>query len=100
MSRRSLFGGLLMVLIVLGGGFARAQKSQPATSEHEPATINPFGLTKEFLDAIRDIEDRTVAVAEDFPDDLYNTYRPKGNADVRTAAQILLHIAEQNQSAA
>jgi hypothetical protein len=31
---------------------------------------------------------------------LYNTYRPKGDPDVRTAAQILLHIAEQNYSAA
>jgi hypothetical protein len=47
---------------------------------------------------IEDIEKRTLDIAEDFPDDLYNTYRPKGNQDVRTAAEILLHIAEQNYS--
>ncbi|PYX68695.1 MAG: hypothetical protein DMG72_22590, partial [Acidobacteria bacterium] len=62
--------------------------------------ISASDLTKPVLKEIQDIEERTVAIAEDFPDELYNTYRPKGDPDVRTAAEILLHIAEQNESAA
>jgi hypothetical protein len=62
--------------------------------------ISASDLTKPVLKEIQDIEERTVAIAEDFPDELYNTYRPKRDPDVRTAAEILLHIAEQNESAA
>ena len=41
-------------------------------------------LTRPVLKEIQEIKERTVAIAEDFPDDLYNTYRPKGNPDVRS----------------
>ncbi len=100
MSKRSLLSGLLVILVAMGSEFARAQKSSLATSEQKTLVINTSDLTKPVLKEIQDIEGRMVAIAGDFPDDLYNTYRPKGDPDVRTAAQILLHIAEQNYSAA
>jgi hypothetical protein len=57
-------------------------------------------VTKAILGEIQGLEKRVGAIAEDFPEDLYNTYRPKGSEDVRTAAEILLHIAQQNASVA
>ena len=95
MSKRSLLIGLLVVAVSVGGEFAPAQQSPAATKSPITSTSD---LTKAVLKEIQDIEERTVAIAEDFPDDLYNTYRPKGNEDVRTAAEILLHIAEQNSA--
>src|SRR6266481_3799908 len=97
MSKRSLLIGLLVVAVSVGGEFAPAQ--QPPAATKSPIT-STSGLTKAVLKEIQDIEERTVAIAEDFPDQLYSTYRPKGDPDVRTAAEILLHIAEQNESAA
>ncbi len=95
MSKRSLLIGLLVVAVSLGGEFAPAKQSPTATKSPITSTSD---LTKAILKEIQDIEERTVAIAEDFPDDLYNTYRPKGDEDVRTAAEILLHIAEQNSA--
>jgi hypothetical protein len=100
MSRRSLLRGLLVIVVAMGSAFVRGQKSPPETSQQNASIISASDLTKPALKAIQDIEERTVAIAEDFPDALYNTYRPKGDPDVRTAAEILLHIAEQNESAA
>ena len=37
-------------------------------------------------------------IAEDFPEEHYNTYRPTGDEDSRTAAEILLHVAFTNTS--
>ena len=93
-----LLSGLLVIALSLGMHFARAQNSSATKSNEKTLTLSSSDLTGPILKEIQDIEDRTVAIAEDFPDDLYNTYRPKGNPDVRTAAEILLHIAEQNQS--
>jgi len=95
MSKRSLLIGLLVVAVSVGGEFAPAQQSPAATKSPITSTSD---LTKAVLKEIQDIEERTVAIAEDFPDNLYNSYRPKGDQDVRTAAEILLHIAEQNYS--
>ena len=95
---RSLLMVLLMLAISTGSEAAGAQKARATKSEAKPSTISVLDLTTPVLKEIQDIEERTVAVAEDFPDDLYNSYRPKENPDVRTAAEILLHIAEQNQS--
>ena len=100
MNGRSLLRGLLVIMVATGSMFARAQKSPRETSEQHASMLGASDLTRPVLKEIQDIEERTVAIAEDFPDDLYNTYRPKGNPDVRTAAEILLHIAEQNESAA
>jgi len=95
MSKRTLLIGVLVVAVSLGGEFAPAKQSPTATKSPITSTSD---LTKAILKEIQDIEERTVAIAEDFPDDLYNTYRPKGDEDVRTAAEILLHIAEQNSA--
>lgn len=100
MTQKSAVSGLLGITIVLVGGFVEAQQPGTATSERESAASNAPEFMSAVLETIQDIEDRTVAVAQDFPDDLYSTYRPKNNEDVRTVAQILLHVAEQNQSAA
>src|SRR5216683_7503819 len=94
MSKRSLLIGLLVVAVSVGGEFAPAQQSPAATKSPITSTSD---LTKAVLKEIQDIE-KTVAIAEDFPDNLYNSYRPKGDQDVRTAAEILLHVAEQNYS--
>src|SRR5437867_11255607 len=100
MNKRSLLRGLLVIVVAMGSTFARAQKSPCETSGRHASMLGASDLTRPVLKEIQDIEERTVAIAEDFPDDLYNTYRPKGNPDVRTAAEILLQIAEQNESAA
>src|SRR6266849_238869 len=95
MNKRKLLSGLLVMVVVLGAHRARAQRAPKATSDEKSSTISTSDLTKAVLKEIQDIEERTVAIAEDFPGDLYNSYRPKGDQDVRTAAEILLHIAEQ-----
>ncbi len=100
MNWRSLLRGLLVIVVAMGSTFARDQKSLRGMSEQHTSMISASDVTKPVLKEIQDIEWRTVAIAEDFPDELYNTYRPKGDPDVRTAAEILLHIAEQNESAA
>jgi hypothetical protein len=97
MTNRSLLSALLAIAVVLGGGLVRAQ-SAPAP-DLKPATANSHAdqLTEPVLERIRNIREKMVAIAEDFPDDLYNTYRPKGNQDVRTAGEILLHVAGVNR---
>ena len=106
MSNRTLLRGLLLVTVALGGDLARAQecsvvtsgqKSAVSTSKETQSAITPE-VTTEVLKEIQDIEQRVVAISEDFPDQLYNTYRPQGNTEVRTAAEILMHIAEQNSA--
>src|SRR5438128_7607592 len=98
MTKRSL-SYLLVVVAVMGAAFARAQTSPPGAPDLKPATASsrPSQLSGPLLARIENIEQKMVAVAEDFPDDLYNTYRPKGNVDVRTAAEILLHVAGVNR---
>ena len=98
--KRTVLGVLLAVALGSGAGSARAQKSPAAAREPEVPSISGPQLATEVLKAIEDVEKRTVEVVEDFPDNLYNTYRPQGNPEVRTAAEILLHVAEQNYSAA
>jgi hypothetical protein len=97
MTKKSLLSTLLGIAVVLGGGLAHAQ-SAPA-SDLKPATTNSHAaqLTEPVSERIRNIEEKMVAIAEDFPDDLYNSYRPKGNQDMRTAAEILLHVAGVNR---
>ncbi len=90
MSKRSLLGGLLVVVIVLGSALGRAQQSPSPTSQ----------VTEPVLEEIKTIERKMVAVAEDFPERLYNTYRPNGKKDLDTAADILLGIADFNATGA
>src|SRR5713226_497299 len=97
MNKKRLFG-LLAVVVVVGGELAGAQKSPQAAWDLKPATSTSCTsqLTEPVLERIQNIEAKMVAAAENFPEDLYNTYRPKGNEDVRTAAEILLHVAALN----
>ena len=96
MIKRSLFG--LLAVVVVGGELAGAQKSPQAAWDLKPATSTSCTsqLTEPVLERIQNIETKMVAAAENFPEDLYNTYRPKRNEDVRTAAEILLHVAALN----
>ncbi|SRR5258708_2277421 len=100
MNKRNHLTGLLALLVMLGSGLAIAQTG-PVTAEKPAAsTTSENQFVKAVLKEIQDLETRMVAVAEDFPEDLYNSYRPKGNEDVRTTAEILMHVSEQNMSAA
>ena len=101
MTKRILFN-LLAVVVALGSELAGAQKSPPPAPDLKPAASPslPSPLTEPILERIKNIEEKMVMVAEDFPDDLYAlyaTYRPKGNEDVRTAAETLLHVAGVNR---
>ncbi len=98
MSKTSLLTSLIVVAVALGGEFAWAQKSAQTAWDLRPttATSRTSQVTGPVLDRIQNIEAKMVAAAEEFPEDLYNTYRPKGNEDVRTAAEILLHVAALN----
>ena len=95
MSKRNLLRGLLVIVVAMGNVFARAQKPPPPAPDLKAAasSMRPSQLTEPILARIENIEQKMVAIAELFPDDLYNTYRPKENKDVRTAAEILLHVA-------
>jgi hypothetical protein len=97
MNMKYLFVGAALACVA-GQNPSHAQKSPPAAPELKPATAtsNTSQLTEAVLGRIKNIEEKMIAVAEDFPEDLYNTYRPKGNKDVRTAAEILLHVAALN----
>ncbi len=97
MIKRNLFG-LLAVVALVGGELAWAQNSPQAAWHLKPrtATSRTSQLTGPVLERIQNIEAKMVAAAENFPEDLYNTYRPKRNEDVRTAAEILLHVAALN----
>ncbi len=99
MSKGSLVVSLLVILVVLGTDLARAQTSSAAASAQKSPVGAPE-VTEAILGEIQGLGKRVVAIAEDFPEDLYNTYRPKGNEDVRTIAEILLHIAQQNAATA
>ncbi len=98
MSRRSLLTGLTVIAVALGSEFAWAQKSTQTAWDLKPttATSRASQVTEPVLERIQNIEAKMAAAAEEFPEDLYNTYRPKGNEDVRTAAEILLHVAALN----
>lgn len=94
---KSLLSVVLGIAVLLGDGLAYAQ-SAPAP-DLQPGMTSSHGaqLTGSVLEHLGNIEKKVVAIAEDFPDELYNSYRPKGNQDVRTAAEILLHIAGVNR---
>ena len=98
MTKRILFS-LLAVVVALGSERAGAQKSPRSAPDLKPAAFPslPSQLAEPILERIKNIEEKMVTVAEDFPDDLYASYRPRGNQDVRTAAEILLHVAGVNR---
>ena len=87
----------LAALLVFSGSLAAQEGSTP---EEKAATDKLPKWTKTILGYLDSIEKRTVVIAEDFPEDFYNTYRPEGNEEVRTAAEILLHVAHANATVA
>src|SRR5258708_36636990 len=100
MNKRNHATGLRALLVMLGSGLAIAQTGLVTAEKPAASTTSENQFVKAVLKEIQDLETRMVAVAEDFPEDLYNSYRPTGNEDVRTTAEILMHVSEQNMSAA
>src|SRR5215470_1661261 len=103
MNKRCLLSALIAIFVAAstyGQAQGRPAENPPQKSEPKLSSPSAFDFTKPVLDEIKDIEDRVVAIAADFPDELYNSYRPKDDPEVRTAAEILLHIADQNYDAA
>jgi uncharacterized damage-inducible protein DinB len=85
--RKQIIGGVGVVMVLLAGlACASAAQAQRA------AKVSP-GPAKAVLENWQDVGGRLVAMAEDWPEDKYG-YRP--NPQVRTFAQVLLHIAGSN----
>jgi hypothetical protein len=80
--------GVMGVAMVLLAGLAWG----PAANAQQPAKVSP-GPAKAVLENWQDVGGRLVTMAEDWPEDKYG-YRP--NPQVRTFAQVLLHIAGSN----
>ena len=82
----------VIVSLLLGAGptGVAAQEASQTEANELP------GWTQTILGYLNNIEKKTVAIAEDFPEDLYNSYRPQDDPDVRTVAEILLHVAHSN----
>jgi hypothetical protein len=88
---------LLVIVVMLGAHLARAQGC-PTAASGQKSTVVTSELTEAVLQEIQKVERKIVAAAEDFPEKLYNTYRPKANKD--TAADIVLTIADFNATSA
>ena len=63
----------------------------PVMQAEGPAEIPIW--TKAYLKNLGYAEKQLVDIAKDFPEDQYHTYRPTGDEDTRTPAEILLHVA-------
>jgi len=85
MKRRLFTGSILAALAILVAG--------TAASAQDSAQKKPVTPTSAILDNWNDVGNRIVAMAEDWPEDKYG-YRP--NADVRSFADVMRHIAGSN----
>ena len=92
-ARREIGAAALAVALMLAGS---AKTQEPATEADRQAEIPTW--TKSYLKNLAYAEKQLADIAEDFSEDLYNTYRPTGDEDSRTAAEILLHVAFTNAS--
>lgn len=92
---KSLMVITLAALLVFSGSLAAQEGSTP---EEKAETAELPKWTKSYLKNLAFAEKQLVDIAEDFPEEHYNTYRPTGDEDTRTAAEILLHIANTNAS--
>lgn len=92
MKKTMILAGIILSVMLPAGAATRAQE-QVAEGPLEIPT-----WTKSYLKNLAYAEKQLVDIAEDFPEDLYNTYRPTGDEDTRTAAEILLHVAFTNAS--
>jgi hypothetical protein len=85
--KKQIIGGIGVAMVLLVGlACASAGQAQQAGK----ATPGP---AKAVLENWQDVGGRLVAMAEDWPEDKYG-YRP--NTQVRTFAQVLLHVAGSN----
>lgn len=108
MARKIWIAVLLVALVGVGGLLLRVQaqeeaKEKPAEaqeqeSEQPKAPPTPKDVILRFT---QNVGNQLVTAAEEFPEELYD-YRPldyardKPNEDVRTFAEILLHVARSN----
>ncbi len=90
---------LLVIVFMLGSHLARAH-GRPTAAPDQKSTVTTSELTEAVLEEIQKVERKIVAAAEDFPEKLYNTYRPKENKHANTAADILLVVADFNATSA
>ncbi len=90
MAKTILLAGVVLCMILPGSLVTQAQEDSRTEIEKLP------GWTQTILGYLGNIEKKTVTIAEDFPEEHYNTYRPGDDPDVRTVAEILLHIAHSN----
>ena len=98
MKRRVIVLTVLSVgLLLIAGAPQLAFGQEAATGSDKPELP---GWTQAFLHYLNSVEKKTVQVAEDFPDELYNTYRSGDDPDVRTVAEVLLHVAFTNANVA
>jgi len=90
---------LVVALALLGGELVQAQNSPSATADPQSA-IALSDVTGSVQEEITSVEIKLVKAAEKFPEDLFNTYRPEGNKDLSTVAELLLEVADFNATSA
>jgi uncharacterized damage-inducible protein DinB len=91
--RKGIVGIALLAMAVLASpavSRAASPQPQPAAAQAEKKAKSPSAV---ILENWNEIGNKLVAMAEDWPEEKY-TYRP--NEGVRTFAQVLLHIAGNN----
>lgn len=86
---------LAFFLVVLGLALGGTSKPTFAQAGSKPAQAAPptFKIRAEFLDDLKDVEDKAVSLAEAFPQEKY-TWRPAEG--VRSVSEVFLHLAGGN----
>ncbi len=85
----------LAFLVVLGLVLGEASKPAFAQAGSKPTEAAPqtFNMRAEFLNDLKDVEDKAVSLAEAFPQEKY-TWRPAEG--VRSVSEVFLHLAAGN----
>ncbi len=83
---------LFLVLGLMVGGSARRAFGQ-TEGKAAQAAPSAFNVRAEFLDDLKDVEDKVVSLAEAFPQEKY-TWRPAEG--VRSVSEVFLHLASGN----
>jgi uncharacterized damage-inducible protein DinB len=85
---------LFIVLgLILGLGGTLEPAFAQAESKPAPGAAPAFNIRAEFLDDLKDLEDKVVSLAEAFPQEKY-TWRPAEG--VRSVSEVFLHFAGGN----
>jgi hypothetical protein len=90
---------LVVLLAIVGAESAIAQTSTGGTTGPQ-STVAVSDVTETVLDEINTTEAKMVKAAEDFPEGLYNTYRPVDDKDLSTVAEMLLEVADFDATSA